>query len=543
MSHDQSRRDDIVRRTLQGLEEDLDDLREELGRQFEDYEGRLEAITAELPDWLELEPGALRAVFGFSYGEEGLRLGPRVVAFAAGRVEQALESFASLEVEGLEASRQVLLDELADLEGQARACALDADAFLGDTLDTILTQLQERRESDEYALRELVTTGDVDRGSDAREEIAGLWEEQRRRARKLRQIWEPLEALVFEGVDLTVTGIAELRAMVHRAVEGLGGAPVEDSSGVPGGLTVDEVSRVTEKILKEASTDEWDRDVATVEADREPGEATADAPKEAWEATDPDLGPTARVDITALAKKDGRSKPPPAAAVPPVVRARTETVEEHHTEPPPALVVRSADDSGTFESETRGMATRTVEEWASVSWVEGVLVSLPIVLVVLTGGLATVPTLAGARPSLDVHGWMPWLFPWGFVGGALIWVALMVWRRWRLCWSDGPRLVRWRERDEEVEVTVDRQGIRVGEVRYPKRQLTAKVVRWETGRDGDFGFAVVLRPRTSESVTFAAVERNFTRWDQAPDPVTSIDLESWVTTPTVLEAIRQRMGV
>jgi hypothetical protein len=466
-----------------------------------------------------------------------------VVAFAAGRVEQALESFASLEVEGLEASRQVLLDELADLEGQARACALDADAFLGDTLDTILTQLQERRESDEYALRELVTTGDVDRGSDAREEIAGLWEEQRRRARKLRQIWEPLEALVFEGVDLTVTGIAELRAMVHRAVEGLGGAPVEDSSGVPGGLTVDEVSRVTEKILKEASTDEWDRDVATVEADREPGEATADAPKEAWGATDPDLGPTARVDITALAKKDGRSKPPAAAAVPPVVRARTEAVEEHHTEPPPALVVRSADDSGTFESETRGMATRTVEEWASVSWVEGVLVSLPIVLVVLTGGLATVPTLAGARPSLDVHGWMPWLFPWGFVGGALIWVALIVWRRWRLCWSDGPRLVRWRERDEEVEVTVDRQGIRVGEVRYPKRQLTAKVVRWETGRDGDFGFAVVLRPRTSESVTFAAVERNFTRWDQAPDPVTSIDLESWVTTPTVLEAIRQRMGV
>ncbi|MEZ4461062.1 MAG: hypothetical protein R3E66_15330 [bacterium] len=583
MSQDEARRDEIVRRTFLGLEEDLDDLRDELGRYFADYEGRLETVTSRLPHWLELPPAEVRVLFAFEFEGSSARLGPRAVAMGAARVEQMIANLhEDLSVESLDQQRQDALDQLERLERAAREQALDADAALSEMLDAILIELEERREADEIALRELVTTGDVDRGRQARKEIADLWEDQRARARELRDAWEPIEALVFEGIDATVAGVEELKSLVHRAVEGFGGtAHVADEPE-----HASEEARVTEKLATQTATEEWSReteepppapsaphDLETLETPREseepkaesvdmnaapPGSDTQveeepdaqppdDSDEEAasddddpstWQ-TQLDFGPTDQMNVSDLVAQDSpQSQPAPEPDQEPV-------------EPPAPSAAPESDASGSFDDinataeheETRGRAMRVVEEWRRVRRVEVALISLPMVAFLAIAGTASLPKLLGATPSTDVHRVVPWLFPWGFAGVVTLTFIAMLLRHWRTRWRGRPELVQWTERPEEVDVVIERGGVRIGSVKYPQRQLSARSYRWESRPDGTFGWAVVLTPRTSEPLTFVASERNFTRWDQSTLPVEEVDPSSWQTSASVVDVLRARLGV
>jgi hypothetical protein len=587
MSDDESRRKEIVRRTFLGLEEDLDDLRDELGRQFEDYETRLERLTAALPPWLEMHPASLRVLFSFEFADGAARLGPRAVAMSAAHVEKSILELREVEdKEALDLAREGVIALLADLESSARECALDADSQLGELLDSILIELEDQREADESTLRELVTSGDLEKGRQARREIAELWEEQRVRAHELKAAWEPVEALVFEGVDLTISGIEELRALLHRTVEGLGGTPTDRMVIA----LADDAARVTLQLQPEVSTEEWER-----AEDDDGGPAQVELPM--WGATDPgDIGPTDKIDLSSIVAGDaaepavdlstptssdiggesGEGSEPEVSAAESKADPVDSASEPEDTSVPidglsdsesesnsdqdaldtvesdrvPQLAAEPASESNELAmasdfqtEETRGHAMRVVEEWRPVSNLERGLVLLPLVVFVVAVATSAIPRLRGVEPSFDIYVKYPWIFPWAFLGVATLTFILLVIRHWRMRWNDGPELVQWNENEQEVEVVVDRQGVRIGDVRYPRKQLSAHVYRWESKPDGTFGWAIRLEPRTSAAVTMVAPERNYTRWDQSDLGIEEVDASSWQTTQTVVDGLRARLGI
>jgi hypothetical protein len=231
---DGARRASILRLTLDGLEADLDDLRDELIDALESFEGELRDATETLPDWLAVEPAALRELFQLpADGERPASvLGPRTVALAAAGVEQFVQDWLSDPADTLSTdeaaayesdftSRHAVIDRY---ETFSRHTASDAGKTLADWLDGILTELEDTRERDEAALRQLVSEGAIGKGRDARAEIAQLWEEQRARAAEVKEQWARLERLTFRGLELTIEGLAELRDFLERADAGVRGA-------------------------------------------------------------------------------------------------------------------------------------------------------------------------------------------------------------------------------------------------------------------------------------------------------------------------------
>ena len=225
-----------------GLHEDLDEIRDNLAQRLEDFESRLHAIADDLPPWLNVPGNSLRAPFQL---DEPPRLndtliGPRAVATLAGDLEQFLSEWlgdsdripAWQSRNDDERTRQ-LADELTELHDNISA-AEEAVETIADSgplqleqiLESIVFELESRRETDVEALESMVQQGDVEPGRNARAEIAELWEEQRRRVDKLRHIWDDLLNLHYEGVTATTEGTERLRGLITRVCEGIEGAGI-----------------------------------------------------------------------------------------------------------------------------------------------------------------------------------------------------------------------------------------------------------------------------------------------------------------------------
>lgn len=221
-----------------GLEEDIEDLRDELIDELSAFEGRIGRLEGRLPRWLELPPGSIKSVFRFADDtvEPNALLGPRAVAMGAGRVERFVYDwlgadgeatnvrFDDAEAEALAAAHAGLHDYLDALREDTRRTHEAADKTLNEWLDGVLSQLDMHRETDLDAIEQLVHEGEIGRGHSARQEMADLWEEQRLKADELRNAWRPIEEHLEHGLDVTLEGIRELEQLAKRARDGLIGA-------------------------------------------------------------------------------------------------------------------------------------------------------------------------------------------------------------------------------------------------------------------------------------------------------------------------------
>ena len=239
---DDRRRHEILERTRMGLGEDLEDLRDELTEELQNFEQRLQKIARRLPSWLDLPDDALRSPFELA-GVSGLDdtlVGPRTVAVLAGRLEdfvvqwlgdaddipawqQRVDNDA---IERLRSDLGDLTDLLDDTEEAVDTLADDGPMRLEQLLESVVFELESRRETDVEALESMIHDGDVDPGRNAREEIAELWEEQRRRVDQLQRIWDDILNLHHEGIRRTFDGLDELRGLLSRTREGIAGAGI-----------------------------------------------------------------------------------------------------------------------------------------------------------------------------------------------------------------------------------------------------------------------------------------------------------------------------
>jgi hypothetical protein len=232
---DSQRRSEIAERTQKGLEEDLEDLRGQLGDDLEWYEGRIRTVAQRAPEWTSVDPSAVVDLFAIEdpeLPEEGF-LGPRMVAIGAETADEFVDKWivareedptVGERIEEFERDVREMLVFLEALAGRTGRRADRAHRILEEWMEANLAYLDELRENDLEALQDLVGEGALETGPDARAEKAQLWEEQRKRADELRAIWDDLHELVDDGRAYTYGGLDEVAALVHRACEGLAGA-------------------------------------------------------------------------------------------------------------------------------------------------------------------------------------------------------------------------------------------------------------------------------------------------------------------------------
>jgi hypothetical protein len=229
------RRQDILKRTLEGLEADLEGLREHLGESYEVYEQSWAERLKRLPRWVDVQFDEVRPLL--SIGEEdGLYgvIGPHLVALVAGEIEQfvarwlgargqlvALDMEDKAQVTRYREEAQALRRQLDTLSRLIDRASKQVPQQLATLRDDILADIEAQRVRDTEALEQLVGSGALERGRDARAEIARLWEEQRRNAEELSRAWSQLDQGVQEGVEHMQRGLAELRSLLKRAQDGL----------------------------------------------------------------------------------------------------------------------------------------------------------------------------------------------------------------------------------------------------------------------------------------------------------------------------------
>lgn len=480
------RQDRVVSGALSRLEDDLDDLRDRLAQDLDTYEGRISKASNGMPIWLKIDPAWIREWFQFEFDEMRLVLGPRVVAFGASRVETLFrtnfvgkspdESFAEeLEEVG---------EFLQKLSERTRIGAEEAQDQLADILDAVLLDIEEKREKDEHALRQLVSSGDVERGEETQKEIADLWEEQRARAKEAKAAWETLERLVFEGLEYVGEGLEELEEFLDLMRGLVFGVKPKEKVVVP-----DESSRKTEKLPTEG-TSEWERESAEV-----------------WGPTDPDVGPTAPMDSVKEFDDEPVEEESDSEPVVEEEAVEEEAVEEVVEEEP----VEEELEEAPKEVSVRGVASRVIDEWAPISALEFLVVAGPFIVFSIVFG--TMLQMGGTPVWFR-----PWVFPVGF-GTVATWLVLgAIVRHWRMRWP--PAILSLSEEAEETDYEIRASKLFID---GKEIKLEARIEKWRS--DQSFGWAV-----SSSGISVFCEGRNFNHWDNYDAPMTAIRPDAWEIT-------------
>ena len=481
------RQDRVVSGALSRLEDDLDDLRDRLAQELDTYEGRIAKASNGMPIWLKIDPAWIREWFQFDFDEMRLVLGPRVVAFGASRVETLFRTNFRDQSPG-ESFAQELEDVtqfLQRLSENTRVGAEEAQEQLADVLDEVLLDIEEKREKDEHALRQLVSSGDVERGEETQKEIADLWEEQRARAKEAKAAWEVLERLVFEGLEHVGEGIEELEEFLDLMRGLVFGVKPKEKVAVP-----DESSRKTEKLPTEG-TSEWERESADV-----------------WGPTDPDVGPTAPMDAVKDFEDERVEVEEVAVEEDAIEVAVEEDAIEVAVEEDAIEIAVEEELEAPKEVRVRGVASRVVDEWGLISVLEFLVVAGPFLVFSIVFG--TMLQLG------DTPVWFrPWVFPVGF-GTVATWLVLgAIVRHWRMTWP--PAILSLSEEVEETEYEIRASKLFID---GKEIKLEARIEKWRS--DQSFGWAV-----SSSGICVFCEGRNFKFWDSYDAPMTAVGPDAW----------------
>jgi hypothetical protein len=439
------RKRDAVRRTaLAELDDRFEELRHELTHALQDFEERVDACIESLPDWAGDELDDVDDAFQIQVGKgDPVRVGPRAAAVLAARLEEWAQIWLSPDGEGPEDGfdddagqkwadeLDELDDALSQLEREARGAATAAGESLGGKLDELLANLEADREEGEEALEKAVAEGDVDAGEEAREREAKLWEEQRKKAAEVREAWEPLEELAFEGAETTVEYVAVMREILETAVDSMLTAYPE---------------------LREPARDWVKSDAKRIFKIQPPPkrQKTRDPNSPSFDIDEP------RRKTEPLGENRTEEYPRTAPATPaPVPR---------NTPAPPAREHPTSWDEAVF---------RVWKGWEAVVWTEIALVAGPPAAYTAFLAAVTLAYWGGALTDNPFHRWA-WAFP-VFAGLAAYGLVVPLFLQWRVRWTAGrPHIVRWEEHRRDAVLRIGTDAVELGEQKIHYRTGSAR---------------------------------------------------------------------
>jgi hypothetical protein len=593
---DSRRRRDIARRTRQGLDEDLEDLREELRETLPVFERRIRNLAAKIGEWPKVQQSDVLAVFELPphAALPETWIGPRVVAEAAGEVEAYVHEWlphpdddrtldlARPQLRRLGEETDALLDRLSEIATQVEAQRDPGHEQLDQQLDRILNYLDQCRESDIDALEDLVDQGQVETGHDARKERANLWEEQRKKADQVRQVWDELAQLLEDGTNYALDGLKDLAAMVQRTCEGIEGSQRDAGDYLPTDKLAD--ARRLESLVEASDSEEQP----------ELGETEEAAPTEA--ASDANLPPTVQLDDTASQTEDAPDAPEETASedsdeaqmtledATEVERPEPATghgpVEDHREEPQqreqsehlgaqegdavaetpapeePASDQETAPDEGSDSIETAperpsadsadspesldGIRIRRV--WQQVPTLELVAAFGPPVLFVF--GVV----LIGLLHAAGLGGLPNPVVAWPWVESAL--VASVVWGiaaplllGWRPRWEGWS--LHWVEREEqrhEATVTLEAEHLVIAGSPLPISEvLKTSICRWGDSDDDVKGWLLQVMTSSGDQLDFIAPADSERHWEVSDAPLVDPPTDAWQLSPDALRTLAARV--
>lgn len=546
---DDERLRDILERTYMGVGEDLDEMRDELVEQFQQFESQFDELGDEMPDWLDLPDGALRDAFELpesSPAGDSL-IGPRTVAVAAGDIE----SFVSEWLDGGDEmpvwnrrndpeAISCLHDELRELEDELGAIERAVDELadegpfqLEQTLESVVFELESQRETDVEALESLIQSGDLDAGRDAREEIAELWEEQRRRVDRLRDLWDEVLNLHHRGTRKTLEGLSELRELLSRILEGLIGAeilapPPEDETA---STTVVDVEPSPTEPITNANTEELD----------DPPDDTADAVEPPSDETSTTPRTVDMFDDTAPADTKGPDTVETADMTP---SASPSPTEPKQSKPIPSTDEPAAADtvsSNASSEPTVSVRTYRVRRgWQKVGLDEvAAALATPGLFVFAMFAMSVLSLFEVAPNPIETWDWALWAV-WGAMGLLVVLPAVF---RWQPMWHKAKFcFVRRGATEEEAdlsladdELTFDRTNWSVDEIRDVRlRRLDADI-------HGSRGWLLIIEPPYRSPIRLAAAVDDTTEWANSDAPIADPTDVPWRLPPGEFDAIRRRL--
>ncbi len=573
---DQLRLDDITRRTIAGIEEDLEDLRNDLADDLEDFEQRLRILSDSLPEWLQLSGSAIRKAFRFpetSPLPEGI-LGPRAVALAASEVETFIDTwfdtkdaalprnFALLEVrDEFTAAANNTNTFLDDVCYAAKILANDAHNELEDLIDTVLYELENKRRTDVNALDSLVQEGVLDPGRDAQKETAEIWEEQRLYVDEINAAFDPLMDLVEEGLALTLRGVAELHALVDRATQGRLGTSTEPaaSPAAPDNHTrIDDTSSNPE-IVDNTSPETYDtlpaRDLIASIA------ASTSSPH-----TEPDLSPDLSNDedsfhhhdtltdtITDAPQTTTPELPAPEHVFSeplqdelgtPTLAPIEQSVLEQSLDPTldtnKSTEIKGIEEAEEIE-EVRARCFRVRSGWYSIPRKERAAILLPPALFLIgIVSLCCLYLLGMLNDSpLRIWGWTR-----GAITASIGWLVILpIMMNWHVSWQGWrPKFLRHQEDEENAIALVNDRRFSLERISCPLRDLKqVRVLRWESIHDRTRGWLLLIEPRYHAAICLVTSEEDEVLWFDSPIPRTEPPVDSWQLTPEDFESLRERL--
>ncbi|MFW5966183.1 MAG: hypothetical protein ACOCV2_01640 [Persicimonas sp.] len=609
-STDDARRVDIARRAHLGLREDLEDLRADLADALPDFEKRLHERSSSIPEWLKLSPGHLRSLFYFSDEDIEVEaiIGPRTVAIAAGHLEGFVERWferieenpEDFDKEGLVADYEELTEGLVRLEENTHHQIARAQHTFAQWRDEILVQLEFRRKNEVEAIEELIQEGEIPQGTDARQEIADLWEDQRHRAAQLDECWDPLVELLDEGAIATGEGLDLVGEMLERARQGLIGAvdeladslePVDigpaggdernSAADADAATRVDGASAVTapgdfledeeSTGLGESTSEESHRADVPETPDTIPDEdflhgiIPIEEPSSGSEEGSLETSSVSDYSEPQRAGSKTPTEPPssrPYTRPGPWSRRRddepTERAERDESQvddkkpeaPDKEFEPASGDDEETVEEPTassespdrpqiEGGCFRFQFELTEVGVLELLAVLAAPTLFVASVALLQLLHLAGVEAAFDPLERWSWAPAALAVAGAWIVLVPLV-LSWRVRWEGfRPRIVRRDEVRRVAQITLSDQKLCIDDTCWSLDRLDrVHLLRWDVPRDETFGWLLTFEPRGARRVELATAEDDRHAWQNSPVELAELSYDAWQLDPETFEAIR-----
>lgn len=599
------RLDDITRRTILGVEEDLEDLRDDLADELQYYEERLRTLSDGLPEWLQLSGRTIRDAFRFPEDSplpDGI-LGPRAVALAAADVEsfiltwfepdasQEPKNFALLETrdEFTRASHdtRAFLD---DVFKSSKILANFAHGVLEDLIDTVLYELETKRRTDVNALDSLVQEGALDPGRDTQKETAEIWEEQRSYVEEVNAAFDPLMDLVDEGLALTQRGILELHALVERATQGRLGTSSESSYVSEAKLSETSHTELDDSfIVEQEHIDDYD-DFSEEAHDTLPAKdlIASLAASTSLSLSSPKSSSTPQVADSHLAEFhtddshdeylhdtfdniphddsfDDSFATLNSTPEKPYETLRSETwhsTDEHDfddfedsDDATSILYDHELDDDVEQNLESRPQVHIELEEPGEIrancfrvrsGWHSIPRKELAAILVLPTLFLVGIISLCCLYLAgmLDDSPLRIWGWTRGATTAAIAWlVVLPIMMNWYPAWRGWiPKFIRHYEDGENATALVDERRFSIERISCPLRDLKqVRVLRWESQRDRTRGWLLVIEPRYHAAVFLVTSEEDEILWFDSPLPRAEPPVDSWQLTPENFERLRERL--
>ncbi len=608
---DSRRRRDIARRTRQGLDEDLEDLRDELRETLPVFERRIRNLAGKIGDWPKVQQSEVLEVFELP-ADAALSetwTGPRIVAEAAGEVEAFVHEWlphpdddrtldlARPQLRRLGEETEALLDRLSTIATEVEAQRDPGHEQLDQQLDRILNYLDHCRESDIDALEDLVDQGQVETGHDARKERANLWEEQRKKADQVRQVWDELAQLLEDGTNYSLDGLTELAAMVQRTCEGIEGSQRDAGDYLPTDKLAE--ARRLESLVEDSDSEEQP----------ELGETEEAAPTEA--ASDANLPPTVQLDDKA-SQTDDASEPPAETAseesgeaqmtledATEVERPEPATghgpAEEHREEPEqpeqseqlesrdgdavaetpapqePASEPETEPDEGsdsietaperpgaaTEEPDRSGETSDTADSADSPETLQGIRIrrvwqQVPSLELIAAFGppilFVAGVVVAGLLHASGLGGVPNPVVAWPWVESAL--VACVVWGvaaplllGWRPQWEGWS--LHWVEREEvrrESTVVLESEHLVIAGSPLPISEvLKTSICRWGDSDDDVKGWLLQVMISSGDQLDFIAPADSERHWEVSDAPLVEPPTDAWQLSPDALRTLAARV--